>query len=285
MIVRKSKIECFTSCPKSLLMDGVLGLLCLLYSSIWAQPPKHEPLAFTQGGFQSLNEKYLGNSPYFYMPSISPRYFEENMDKVWTAIEYYIDNITAESKKWWAPEFIADKANEELKNILHQGIDRFFGDFDLDDHISDIWGICVANADNVKDGEDNLFVFIDPTKKNLGYFDFAHSYNVSSYVSPGLDEIKISLAKFKFNPTKIVVPSSGMFVFPFGEMSREERELRDPRGICTDREGNFWVADRGNDRGLCLGYSPEEQRFLYKGCITGVKFGKCSGFRQTEWTT
>ena len=84
---------------------------------------------------------------------------------------------------------------------------------------------------------------------------------------------------------EIVVPSSGVFVFPFGEMSREERELRDPRGICTDREGNFWVADRGSDRVLCLRYSPEEKRFLYRGCITGVKFGECSGLRQTEWTT
>lgn len=256
---------------KHRLFQGCIVLaICMMSGLGWAQPPKHEPLAFTQGGFQSLNEKYLGNSPYFYMPSISPKYFEENVDKIWNAIDYNIDNITAESKKWWAPEFIADKANEELKNILRQGINQFFGDFELDDHISDIWGICVANADNLEDGPDNLFVFVDPTKEYLGYFDFGHSFDVSSYVSPGLDEIKNSLAKFEFNPTKIVVPSSGIFVFPFGELSSEERRLRDPRGICTDREGNFWVADRGNNRVLYLRYSPEEQRFVYQGALSGL---------------
>lgn len=227
--------------------------------------PEYTPMAFTQGGFQNFNEKYLGNSPYFYMPVIAPKYIENNITLIGEAVDRNIDNIFTESKKWWIPSFVQNRTDSELRKTLHEAVKNGLNEFRYQDYIKDLWGVCVANSNNDENGEENLFVFIDPVQGKLASIDFGHPEDISSFISMGIDQLKNSLFKFKINANSIVVPSTNVLLLPDGEL-----ELKDPRGICTNRKGRFWIADRGNNRIVHLKYDPDRKAFTYLGQLTGL---------------
>ncbi|MBD3315389.1 MAG: DUF2341 domain-containing protein, partial [Chitinivibrionales bacterium] len=211
----------------------------------------------------------MGNSPYFVMPAVSPTYIEKNTLVIGEAFDRQVDNITTESQKWWTPDFVADRAGSEIKKAIHKEVNRILSQFDVDDYIEDVWGVCVANGDNQEHGPDNLFVFVDPAQGKMLCIDFAHPYDISNDIGVAIEALSTSLLKFDIDPTALIVPTTNL-VFLNGFQGISNAKLKEPRGICTDRKGSFWLADKGNDRVLHFRYNPSNLSMDLVGELTGL---------------
>jgi len=237
----------------------------------------YSPSALLTQTFASFDSDYLGGRGFFQPTALAEEYLRADAKGLRSEIHTKVD----EAMPFWSALV---PGTERLREKTLAYIDREFERQQRNWYVGGVWGIAVANSANDPSGPDDLFIAVDHKYGSPSFLDFGHPFTFE--LTDAQEDLAAKLMDvFDIDLDDIMIPTVGAYSTPYSDNGLGSAPFKDPRGICTDRRGDFWIADHGNDRVLCLGYSPEEQRFLYQGCITGVKFGKCSGLRQTEWPT
>ncbi len=228
-----------------------------LCSSVFGQDLKYTKSAMQPASFQSFDKEYLGNGGYFNPARLSPKDLEGSLNRFKQKIQTNVNNCGLIS-------CIAMDLVEALlpSDLTRQGVLDKMDIKTLPTFTRGAWGIVAANAENDPDGPDNLFVIVDDMSCRVHALDFLHSKPVSLTSSQRdvLDLLSISVDKVKLP----VLNTSG-----FNDRNREVNEgLSNPRGICTNRLGDFWVADMGKSRVVRYHYDNAKKYLRYIGSLT-----------------
>ncbi|MBD3239991.1 MAG: hypothetical protein GF331_05350, partial [Chitinivibrionales bacterium] len=152
--------------------------------------------------------------------------------------------------------------------------------FDLPRFLKSAWGMVVANASNDPTGRDNLLVIADPSAGVVRVIDFEHA-SPPDFGPPAILE-KLS-GIFRMDLPHVLLPARSNARLALWKEEAGDAEFPQPRGVCTDRVGNFWVVDRANGSVERFQYNPELRRLAYIGHLSGfvhpidVAYLRCDG--------
>ncbi len=237
-----------------------------------SQDLKYTHTALTPVSFASFDTAYLGDGHHFTPERLSPKDLSGEMDRFKQTLQTGFSNCG----------FFSCIAMDLIEALLPKGMSRNDVLERLDaSHLSSFtqgaWGLAVANADNDPNGQDNLFVLVDDIGFKLNVLDFLHPDKVTP--SSKAREV-LSLLKIDFGKLKLPTITSTGFNDKLLEM---DEGLSNPRGICTNRRGDFWVADMGKNRVVHYRYDTVKHRMIYVGSLShlshpmDVSFSPASG--------
>ncbi len=212
--------------------------------------------ALTPVSFASFDKDYLGDGHHFTPERLSPMDLSMDLDRFKHTLQTSMGDCS----------FLSCIAMDLIEALLPDGMSRadVLKQLDarrLSTFTQGAWGIAVANADNDPDGPDNLFVVVDDVAFHVNVLDFLHP----NIITPSGKEREI-LDLLNINLSNVRLPSfssSG-----FNDKGLEMKEgLSNPRGICTNRSGDFWVADMGKNRVVHYRYDSAKRKLNYLGSL------------------
>lgn len=238
-------------------------------------PPLYTTYGLSPGGFGIYDKQYLGAAGHFSMPAIAPFYIMQSVSNFGKGL---ILDDKLKRIEWWV-EFLTDK---ELD--LRDNYNSLMGQFQQTSGLakrfsSNPWGFCVANGDNQSSGADNLVLITLPKEDNVIWIDLAHSDNllankdlVSSIINVDDDVMEVvekiaDILDIKIPNIKI--PGGGIFDLPNSPGDGVDH-FRNPRGICTNRTGEFWIADCGNNQIVRARFNTDHNFVELLGMLKGL---------------
>lgn len=233
-------------------------VLCFI-AEVAAHPDKFEPDALVPGTFESFEKGNFGNIPLLSFSSFSPYAVAERSRAVKDDI---LSKLQAEVP-WYKeliPGFTASR--EKMAGVTLD----LYEQFQVTKHTGGLWGVCVANsANDPAAAEDNMLVGIDPDKGRVYFTDFGKVMPLQL-----TDAMRTAASIFNVEIPRLKFPAIGEPVMPKRNAYGDKSAFKQPRGIVTDRAGNFWVADMGNDRIVRLFYNTAAAKLEYKGEVKGL---------------
>jgi hypothetical protein len=241
--------------------NRLLTSILFLVSAVAAQtrPDKFAWNALVPGSFASFEEENFGNSSLLRFGSFSPFAVAERT----TVIK---DEILVQLNKDvpWYKDLIPgfNSTREEFADMAI----KLHGRFRIEDYTAGLWGICVSNSANDPSLlSENMLVGADPVRGRIYFADFGKIQTVQISAA-----MRSAASFFDVEIPRIKPPLIGEPVMPIRNAYGDKSTFKEPRGIVTDRAGNFWVADMGNNRIVRLFYDNTAGRMEYKGEIKGL---------------